>query len=82
MDASKNVLKPRPNHTISNDKNVKKINRFGLVKPNVGYVVNGYENKNSIEDPQFRPSKLYPLHPSLCASSFKLLNSINVGHDT
>jgi hypothetical protein len=68
MDAFKNVLKPRPSHTISNDKNVKKINRFGLVKLSVGYIFNNYENQNSTKDPQFRHSKLYAIHPPFVPS--------------
>ncbi len=82
MDAFKNVFKPKPGHTINNDENVKKINRFGPMKLSVGYVLNNYGNQNSTKDLQLRHSKLYPIHFSLCASSFQLLNNINVGHNT
>jgi hypothetical protein len=82
MDASKNVFKPSPNHTFNNHKGAKKINRFKQVKLSVGHLFGGHENQNSIKNPQFKHSKPYPIHHSLCAYSFQLLGDINVGRGT
>jgi hypothetical protein len=81
MDAFEGVLRPRPNHTIDNHKGVKNINKFKPMKPSVEYL-DGHENQNSNENLQFRHNKPYPIHFSLCVSSFKVLVSINVGHYT
>jgi hypothetical protein len=37
MDAFENDLELKPSHTIGNDRVVKKINKFGPMKLNVGY---------------------------------------------
>jgi hypothetical protein len=52
------------------------------MKPSVEYFLDGHENQNSNENLQFRHNTPYPIHLSLCVSSFKVLVSINVGHDT
>ncbi len=53
--------------------NMKNINIFSPMKSNVGYLLkNGHENQNSTEDLEFKHNKSYPIHHSLCASSFQL----------
>jgi hypothetical protein len=62
---------------------VKNINIFSPMKPNVGFLLkNGHENQNSNKDLLFRHNKSYPIHPSLCAFSLQLFESINISHNT
>ncbi len=76
MDPFKNRFKP--SHTTSNDKSVKNIDIFGLVKPSAGYLPYGHKNQDFDEYLQLKNNKLYPIHPSFGAPSFKLLGDINV----